>query len=66
MSLKWVDVQEIAILLANSNPGIDPYSLNFMALRDTVMVLPGFDGERDNGGEKVLEAIQSAWKEEQD
>jgi len=33
MSLKWVDVQEIAILLADGNPDMDPYSLNFVALR---------------------------------
>ncbi len=66
MSLKWVDVQEIAILLADGNPDMDPYSLNFVALRDMVMALPGFDDERDRGGEKVLEAIQTAWKEEQD
>ena len=66
MSLKWVDVQEIAILLADGHPGMDPYSLNFVALRDMVMALPGFEDERDRGGEKVLEAIQTAWKEEQD
>ena len=66
MSLKWVDVQEIAILLADANPDLDPYSLNFVALRDMVMALPGFEDERDRGGEKVLEAIQTAWKEEQD
>ncbi|NWN64452.1 Fe-S cluster assembly protein IscX, partial [Pseudomonas allii] len=55
-----------AILLADANPDLDPYSLNFVALRDMVMALPGFEDERDRGGEKVLEAIQTAWKEEQD
>lgn len=66
MGLKWVDVQEIAILLADGHPDVDPYSLNFVALRDLVMSLPGFEDDRDRGGEKVLEAIQTAWKEEQD
>ncbi|WP_122532903.1 Fe-S cluster assembly protein IscX [Pseudomonas viridiflava] len=66
MSLKWVDVQEIAIQLAEKYPDTDPFSLNFVKLRDLVMALPGFDDEKDRGGEKVLEAIQTAWEEERD
>ncbi|WP_249582584.1 Fe-S cluster assembly protein IscX [Pseudomonas viridiflava] len=64
MSLKWVDVQEIAIQLAEKYPDTDPFSLNFVKLRDLVMALPGFDDEKDRGGEKVLEAIQTTWEEE--
>jgi FeS assembly protein IscX len=64
MSLKWVDVQEIAIQLAERHPDIDPLSVNFVRLRDLVMNLPEFDDERDRGGEKVLEAIQGLWIEE--
>ena len=66
MSLKWVDVQEIAIQLAEAHPEVNPLTVNFVKLRDLVMALPGFEDERDRGGEKVLEAIQTAWKEEQD
>ncbi|EKN48661.1 MULTISPECIES: Fe-S cluster assembly protein IscX [Pseudomonas syringae group] len=66
MSLKWVDVQEIAIQLAEKYPETDPFSLNFVKLRDLVMALPGFDDEKDRGGEKVLEAIQTTWEEERD
>ncbi|MBA1229434.1 Fe-S cluster assembly protein IscX [Pseudomonas viridiflava] len=66
MSLKWVDVQEIAIQLAEKYPDTDPFSLNFVKLRDLVMALPEFDDERDRGGEKVLEAIQTTWKDEAD
>lgn len=66
MSLKWVDVQEIAIQLAESKPDVDPRSLNFVDLRKWVMELPGFDDAPDRSGEKVLEAIQALWIEELD
>ncbi|MFS2160828.1 Fe-S cluster assembly protein IscX [Pseudomonas sp. Pseusp122] len=66
MSLKWVDVQEIAIQLAERHPDIDPLSVNFVKLRNLVMELPDFDDVPDRGGEKVLEAIQTLWIEEAD
>ena len=58
MSLKWVDVQEIAIQLAEAHPDVDPLTVNFVKLRNLVMALPDFDDIPDRGGEKVLEAIQ--------
>lgn len=66
MSLKWVDVLEIAIQLAESRPDVDPYSVNFVDLRNWVAALPDFDDDISRGGEKVLEAIQKAWDEERD
>jgi FeS assembly protein IscX len=66
MSLKWVDVLEIAIQLAESKPDVDPRSLNFVDLRKWVMELPEFDDAPDRSGEKVLEAIQAYWIEELD
>jgi FeS assembly protein IscX len=66
MSLKWVDVQEIAIQLAESKPDVDPRSLNFVDLRKWVMELPEFEDAPDRSGEKVLEAIQALWIEELD
>eukprot|EP01133_Synstelium_polycarpum_P002180 gene2180-2474_t len=66
MSLKWVDVQEIAIQLAEAHPDVDPLSVNFVKLRNLVMQLPEFDDIPDRGGEKVLEAIQGLWIEEAD
>jgi len=64
MSLKWVDVQEIAIQLADSYPELDPLKINFVELRQKVMDLPDFDDDPNRCGEKVLEAIQGAWIEE--
>ncbi|MBI6561880.1 Fe-S assembly protein IscX [Pseudomonas syringae] len=66
MSLKWVDVQEIAIQLADSHPEVNPLTVNFVKLRNLVIALPEFDDVPDRGGEKVLEAIQGAWIEEAD
>lgn len=64
MSLKWVDVLEIAIQLAESKPDVDPRYVNFVNLHRWVTELPEFDDEPSRGGEKVLEAIQAAWIEE--
>ncbi|MEE5041576.1 Fe-S cluster assembly protein IscX [Pseudomonas alliivorans] len=66
MNLKWVDVQEIAIQLAEKHPEINPLTVNFVKLRGLVMALPEFDDIPDRGGEKVLEAIQGLWIEELD
>lgn len=66
MSLKWTDVLDIAIELAETKPEVDPRYVNFVDLRNWVMALPEFDDSPDRCGEKILEAIQAAWIEEQD
>lgn len=64
MSLKWSDVMEIAIELAEQKPDVDPRYVNFVDLHKWVVSLPQFDDDASRGGEKVLEAIQAAWMEE--
>lgn len=64
MGLKWLDVQDIAIELADRHPNVDPLKVNFVDLRRYVLELPGFDDNPEHSGEKVLEAIQMAWIEE--
>lgn len=66
MKLKWTDVLEIAIQLAESKPDVDPMSVNFVDLRKWVMELPDFDDNPEHCGEKILEAIQAHWIEERD
>jgi len=66
MSLRWNDVQDIAIELVESKPDTDPRYVNFVDLRQWVMALPSFDDDADRCGEKILEAIQMAWIEEAD
>ncbi|MTI12974.1 Fe-S cluster assembly protein IscX [Sansalvadorimonas verongulae] len=64
--MKWSDIQDIAIELADGKPDVDPRYVNFMDLRTWVLKLDGFDDDPDHCGEKVLEAIQAAWIEEVD
>jgi len=63
-SLQWTDVHDIAILLADSHPGMDPLKLRFTDLHAMVCALPGFAGDPKKSGEKILEAIQMAWLDE--
>lgn len=64
--MKWTDVQEIAIALAEKYPDDDPASLRFTDLYNRVLELPGFDDDPKRTGEKILEAIQQAWIDEAD
>lgn len=64
--MKWADVQDIAIELAESKPEVDPHFVNFVDLREWVMALPDFDDDPARCGEKILEAIQAAWLAERD
>ena len=64
--MKWIDVQEIAIALADTHPEVDPKTVRFTDLHNWVVGLPDFSDDHSHGGEKVLEAIQAAWIEEAD
>lgn len=62
--MKWTDIRDIAIALADTHPEVDPRTVRFVELHNLVVDLPGFDDDHGRGGEKVLEAIQAAWIEE--
>jgi len=62
--MKWTDVQEIAIALAEQRPDTDPRAVRFTDLYTWVQALDGFDDDPKRCGEKILEAIQAAWIEE--
>ena len=64
MNLKWTDINDIAIELAEAHPDVDPSQIRFTDLHRWVMELPEFDGDPNRAGEKILEAIQMAWIEE--
>ena len=66
MGLKWIDSLDIAIELDEKFPDVDPRQINFMDLREWVMQLEEFDDDPEHSGEKILEAIQTAWIEERD
>ena len=64
--LRWTDVREIAILLAETYPDVDVVNLRFTDLWKWVQALPGFADDPKKSNEKILEAIQMAWLEERD
>jgi FeS assembly protein IscX len=65
-SLKWIEVREIAIALAEEHPDVDPRTIRFTDLYHWVLALDNFDDDPKHSGEKILEAIQQAWIEEAD
>lgn len=62
--MKWTDINDIAVDLADRHPDIDPKTVRFVELMQLVIALPGFDDDPKHCGEKILEAIQAAWIEE--
>ncbi|MEO5345587.1 MAG: Fe-S cluster assembly protein IscX [Magnetococcus sp. YQC-9] len=62
--MKWTDIHEIAVGLADSLPDQDPMTVRFTDLMESVMNLPGFDDSPQRCNEKILEAIQMAWMDE--
>ena len=66
MSLKWTDVNDIAIELEETHPEVDPQLVRFTDLHGWVCALPEFDDDPEHSNEKILEAIQMAWIEERD
>lgn len=62
--MKWRDVRDIAIELAERHPEVAPLSVRFTDLHRWVCELPGFDDDPAASNEKVLESIQMAWLDE--
>lgn len=64
MPLKWTDVEDIALLLQEHHPDVDPLTLRFTELHQMVTALPGFSDDPKKSNEAILEAIQMGWHEE--
>lgn len=62
--MKWTDINDIAIELAERHPDVDPTKVNFVDLMNWVLALPDFSDDPKHCGERILEAIQAAWIEE--
>ena len=65
MTLKWTDSLDIAIDLIEKYPDIDPKYIRFTDLHKWVVELEDFEDNPDNSNEKILEAIQMNWIEEE-
>ncbi|MGI9344793.1 MAG: Fe-S cluster assembly protein IscX [Gammaproteobacteria bacterium] len=64
--MEWTDTLEIAIALCEHHPDVDPRYVRFTDLHRWVMELEGFSAPADRSSERILEAIQAAWIDEQD
>jgi len=62
--LKWTDTEDVAILLHERHPELDPLSVRFTDLHQWVCELEGFGDDPGASNEAKLEAIQMAWLEE--
>jgi FeS assembly protein IscX len=65
MPLKWTDSLDIAIDLSEKYPDTDPKYIRFTDLHKWIIELENFDDNPDNSNEKILEAIQMNWIEEE-
>jgi FeS assembly protein IscX len=59
--LKWSDTDEIAFLLAERHPDVDPLTLRFTELHHYVTQLDEFADDPAASSESILETIQMAW-----
>ncbi len=66
MSVKWTDVNDLAIALDETHPDVDPRLVRFTDLHRWVCELEEFADDPSRSNEKILEAIQMAWIEERD
>ena len=63
--LDWLDVLNIAIELNDKFTEIDPQWIGFPDLHKKVCELDNFIGDPKKSNEKILEAIQMNWIEEE-
>lgn len=62
--LTWLDTEDIAILLHEKKPDVDPLTVRFMDLHRWVLELDAFGDDPKASNEAKLEAIQMAWHQE--
>ena len=62
--LKWLDTEDLGILLHERFPETDPLALRFTDLHQWVCELPDFGDDPKSSNEAKLEAIQMAWLSE--
>jgi FeS assembly protein IscX len=64
--MKWTDTRAVAIALTEAHPDVDVLAVRFTDLHRWVCALPDFHDDPARSNEKILEAIQMAWLDEQD
>ncbi len=64
--MRWTDIQEIAIALADLYPDLKPTEVRFTDMHRMICELDGFEDDPQKSNEQILEAILLAWIEETD
>jgi FeS assembly protein IscX len=59
--LQWTDAEDLAILLHERHPAVQPLQVRFTDLHRWVCELPEFGDDPQASSEGKLEAIQMAW-----
>ncbi|WP_273397243.1 Fe-S cluster assembly protein IscX [Actinobacillus porcinus] len=62
--MKWTDTQEIAEMLYDRDPDLDPKTVRFTDMHRWICELDGFDDDPEASNEKILEAILLRWLDE--
>jgi FeS assembly protein IscX len=62
--MRWSDAEDIARLLLERHPDVDPLGVRFTDLHRWVVELPEFSDDPKASNEGLLEAIQMRWHEE--
>lgn len=62
--MRWTDTQQIAEVLYDEHPDVNPLKLRFTELHAMVLELDGFDDDPEKSNEAILEAILQAWLDE--
>jgi FeS assembly protein IscX len=62
--LRWDDAEDIALVLVEKFPEVNPLEVRFTDLHMWVTQLPMFVDDASKSNEGKLEAIQMAWYEE--
>ncbi|MBS6026545.1 IscX [Haemophilus pittmaniae] len=62
--MKWTDAQQIAEMLYDQNPELDPKTVRFTDLHQWILALEGFNDEPQKSNESILEAILLKWLDE--
>ena len=63
MGLKWDQAEDLAEVLAENHPVLNPLEVRFVDLRQWVIDLDEFEDDPAASSEAKLEAIQMAWNE---
>jgi len=65
MSLKWVDTLELTLALIDKYPQQDPSKIRFTDLQEWILALDEFSDDPKRCSERILEAVQQCWIDEQ-